>query len=193
MSEATTAAGSWIPPRYVSVPNLRDAFLSRYWQRRRRNPELAKALSFVHRYSAEARNFLELDDGHAPLRTANVSERFQQLLSRDLEKLSIDEAWELANSLKRELLLIADVPYVWAQLEYEGRRDKKPNSGTAGASTFRRGSRASSSKRGKSPAATAASMSQRISMLSARSRNSMTRVLRKDWSAAHVPHRNVAI
>jgi hypothetical protein len=127
MSDTATAVGSWIPPRDGAVAKLREALLLRYRGRRRRNPELAKALAFVHRYFAEARNLLELDDAQAPLRTAAVSERFRQLLSRDLEKLSIDEAWELANDLKRDLLLIADASYVWAQLAYEAERDKKPN------------------------------------------------------------------
>jgi hypothetical protein len=127
MSDTATAASSWTPTRYGGVASLREALVSRYRQRRRRNPELAKALAFVHRYFAEARNLLELDDDQAPLRTAKVTERFRQLLSRELEKLSIDEAWELANDLKRELLLIADGSYVWAQLAYEVERDKKPN------------------------------------------------------------------
>ncbi len=34
-----------------------------------------------------------------------------------VRKLSIDSAWELANQLKRELLLLGDVSYVWTQLE----------------------------------------------------------------------------
>jgi hypothetical protein len=127
MTDTATAAGSWTPPRYGGIASLRKALFSRHPERRRRNPELAKALAFVHRYFAEARNLLELDDAEAPLRTAMVSERLRGLLSRDLEKLSIDEAWELANDLKRDLLLIADASYVWAQLAYEAERDKKPN------------------------------------------------------------------
>jgi hypothetical protein len=31
------------------------------------------------------------------------------------------------NQLKRELLFLGDVSYVWTQLEYEAQRDKKPN------------------------------------------------------------------
>jgi hypothetical protein len=127
MTETAIAARSWIPRRRRGVAPFRHPFLPGYWERRRRNPELAKALAFVQRYLAEARNLLDLDDDHAPLRTAGAGERLRDLLSRDVDKLSIDGAWELANELKRELLVVADVPYVWAHLEYEAERDKKPN------------------------------------------------------------------
>jgi hypothetical protein len=88
---------------------------------------VAKALSLIQGYVGEARNLLDLDDAEAPLRTAEVRERLRDLLTRDVRKLSIDSAWELANQLKRELLLLGDVSYVWTQLEYEAQRDKKPN------------------------------------------------------------------
>jgi hypothetical protein len=88
---------------------------------------LAKALSLVQGYVTEARNLLDLPDEQAPLRTAEVRERFRDLLTRDVKRLSIDSAWELANQLKRELLFLGDVSYVWTQLEYEAQRDKKPN------------------------------------------------------------------
>jgi len=125
MTETAFAARSWVPRRRSGIAT--HPFLARYWERRRRNPELAKALAFVQRYLAEARNLLDLDDDHAPLRTADAGERLRDLLGRDVDKLSIDGAWELANELKRELLVVADVPYVWAHLEYEAERDKKPN------------------------------------------------------------------
>lgn len=56
-----------------------------------------------------------------------MRQRLCELLGRDVDKLSIDSAWELANELKRELLVLGDVPYVWAQPEYEAERDKNPN------------------------------------------------------------------
>jgi hypothetical protein len=106
---------------------MTDPFAPSYWDRRQRNPELAKALSLIQGYVGEARNLLDLQDAEAPLRTADVRERLRELLTRDVSKLSIDSAWELANQLKRELLLLGDVSYVWTQLEYEAHRDKKPN------------------------------------------------------------------
>ena len=120
------AARGWIPHRRASVA-ITDPFVPSYWDRRQRNPELAKALSLIQGYVGEARNLLDLDDAEAPLRTADVRERLRDLLTRDVRKLSIDSAWELANQLKRELLLLGDVSYVWTQLEYEAQRDKKPN------------------------------------------------------------------
>lgn len=126
MTEAVAAIRSWVPGRH-GVTRPRDPFAPDYWAPRRPNPELAKALAFVQRYVAEARNLLDLDDERAPLRTADVRERLRDLLHRDVDKLSIDSAWELANELKRELVVLGDVPYVWAQLEYEAERDKKPN------------------------------------------------------------------
>ena len=81
----------------------------------------------MKQYVAEVRNLLALDDERAPLRTADVRERLRDLLHRDVDRLSIDSAWELANELKRELVVLGDVSYVWAQLEYEAERDKKPN------------------------------------------------------------------
>ena len=125
MSDAAIAVKGWVPGRRSGVARLSDRFARGYWARPRRNPELAKALAFVRRYVAEARNLLDLDDEHAPLRTTQVRERFHDLITRDVDRLSIDSAWELANELKRELLFLGDVPYVWAQLEYEVERDKK--------------------------------------------------------------------
>jgi hypothetical protein len=122
----SVAARGWISHRRNSVA-ITDPFVPSYWDRRQRNPELAKALSLIQGYVGEARNLLDLDDAEAPLRTAEVRERLRDLLTRDVRKLSIDSAWELANQLKRELLLLGDVSYVWTQLEYEAQRDKKPN------------------------------------------------------------------
>jgi hypothetical protein len=127
MTEAVAAIRSWVPGRHKGAMRPTDPFAPDYWEPRRQNPELAKALAFVQRYVAEARNLLDLADERAPLRTADVRERLRELLRRDVDKLSIDSAWELANELKRELVVLGDVPYVWAQLEYEAERDKKPN------------------------------------------------------------------
>jgi hypothetical protein len=122
----TVAAKGWILRR-SRVAIVRDPFVPAFWDYRRTNPELAKALSLVQGYVTEARNLLDLPDEQAPLRTAEVRERFRDLLTRDVKRLSIDSAWELANQLKRELLFLGDVSYVWTQLEYEAQRDKKPN------------------------------------------------------------------
>ena len=123
----TVAANSWMPRRRSGVATAFGApgrALSDY---RRRNPELAKALGHVQRYVAEGRSLLDLDDQEAPLRTAGVRRRSEDLLTRDLKSLSIDSAWDLANELKQELLFLGDVSYVWTQLEYEAQRDKAPN------------------------------------------------------------------
>src|ERR1044072_9218599 len=122
----SVAARGWISPRRASLV-ITDPFVPSYWARPPRNPELAKALSLIQGYVGEARNLLDLDDAEAPLRTAEVRERLPDLLTRDVRKLSIDSAWELPNQLKRKLLLLGDVSYVWTQLEYEAQRDKKPN------------------------------------------------------------------
>src|SRR5690242_4988840 len=120
------AARGWIPHRHTAAA-ITDPFVPSYWDRRQRNPELAKALSLIQAYVGEARNLLDLSDAEAPLRTADVRERLRDLLARDVKNLSIDSARELANQLKRELLLLGDVSYVWTQLEYEAQRDTKPN------------------------------------------------------------------
>src|ERR1700757_4285185 len=105
----SVAARGWIPHRGASVA-ITDPFVPSYWDRpHQRNPELAKALSLIQCYVSEARNLLDLDDVEAPLRTAEVRARLRELLTRDARKLSIDSAWELANQLKRELLLLGDV------------------------------------------------------------------------------------
>jgi hypothetical protein len=96
-----------------------------FWDRRRKNPELSKALSMVRAYIAEARDLLDVDDEHAPLRTAEVRQRLDDLVRCKPKRLSIDSAWELANRLKRELLVLGDASYVWVQLEYEAERDKR--------------------------------------------------------------------
>jgi hypothetical protein len=127
MTEAVGALRSWVPGRQRGVTRPLDPFAPHYWERRRPNPELAKALAYVQRYVAEARTLLDLEDDRAPLRTPDVRQRLRDLLHRDVDKLSIDSAWELANELKRQLLVLGDVSYVWAQLEYEAERDKKPN------------------------------------------------------------------
>lgn len=127
MTEAAIDARHLIPRRRSAAVRPPDPFDPRYWDRRRQDPELSKALAYVQRYVAEARNLLDLTDEQAPLRPADIRTRLHALLSRDVAKLTIDAAWELANELKRELLVLGDVPYVWAQLDYEAERDKKAN------------------------------------------------------------------
>jgi hypothetical protein len=126
MTDAAVELRGWSASRPRRRAKPRDPLVPGYWERRRQSPELAKALAFVQRYVSEARALLDLDDDQAPLRTAQVREHLRDLLNRDVDKLSIDSAWELANELKRHLLVLGDISYVWAQLEYEAERDKKP-------------------------------------------------------------------
>jgi hypothetical protein len=100
-----------------------------YRWRRSDRPELRKALSYVQGRVAEARSLLDIDvpAAQAPLRTSEACERVRELIDRGAAAHSIDSAWELANQLKREVLLIGDTSYVWAQLDYELERDKKPS------------------------------------------------------------------
>jgi hypothetical protein len=127
MTDAAIEVTSWSGGRRSGVARPRDPLVPGFWERRRQSPELAKALAFVRRYVAEARNLLDLDDEFAPLRTPELRARVEDLLNRSVARLSIDSAWELANELKRELLFLGDVSYVWAQLEYEAERDSKPH------------------------------------------------------------------
>lgn len=128
MTETAVAVRSWFHGRRRDVARPRNRFIRGYWERRRRrNPELAKALAYVQKYVAEAQDLLDLDGELTPLQTATMRERVHELIRPDVDKLSIDSAWELANELKRALLLVGDASYVWAQLEYEAARDKKPN------------------------------------------------------------------
>src|SRR3954469_6817742 len=122
---ASVAARSWLTRWSQPATVVGDPFVPGYWDRRGKNPELAKALAIVQSYVAEARNLLDIDDAHAPLRTADVRQRLRDLLGCDVQRLSIDSAWELANEVKRELLVLGDSAYVWTQLEYEAQREKK--------------------------------------------------------------------
>jgi hypothetical protein len=125
MAASVAAARNWITRWSQPATVAGDPFVPSFWECGRKNPELAKALAHVQSYVAEARNLLDLDDEQAPLRTAEARQRLRDLLTRDVHRLSIDSAWELANQLKRELLVLGDGAYVWAQLEYEAQREKK--------------------------------------------------------------------
>lgn len=128
MTETAVAVRSWFPSRGRDVARPSSGSVRAYFERRRRrNPELAKAVAYVQKYVAQARDLLDLDAALTPLRTANSRQRLEELTRIDVGNLTIDGAWELANELKRELLLAGDASYVWAQLEYEAARDKKPN------------------------------------------------------------------
>jgi hypothetical protein len=124
MAASVVAAidGIFAGPRRGSQAN--DPFVAGFWRGLRRSPERAKAIAIVQTRVAEAHHLLDLPDDQAPLRTAAVRERVRELLACDLNALSIDSAWELANQLKRELLVLGDTPYVWAHLEYEAQRDR---------------------------------------------------------------------
>lgn len=104
-----------------------SVFAPGHWEARKANPELAKALALVQSQVTEARALLALADEQAPLRTEQSMERLCELLSSDVDTLSSDGAWELANALKRELLLLGDKHYVWTRLVYEKERDKHPD------------------------------------------------------------------
>jgi hypothetical protein len=57
--------------------------------------------------------FLEnIDDEHAPLRTPEVRQRVDALLTSKPRSISIDSVSELANQLKRQLLVLGDSSYV---------------------------------------------------------------------------------
>lgn len=103
-----------------------NVFAPGHWEPRKANPELVKALALVQSQVTEARALLALPDDQAPLRTEQSRERLRELLSSDVDALSSDAAWELANALKRELLLLADKHYVWTRLAYEAEREKHP-------------------------------------------------------------------
>jgi hypothetical protein len=63
MTETAVAVRSWFHGRRRDVARPRTRFIRGYWERRRRrNPELAKALAYVQKYVAEARDLLDLDD-----------------------------------------------------------------------------------------------------------------------------------
>jgi len=112
--------------RKPAVARPTSPFAPGYWERPEADPELAKALGRIQAQVAEACALLELDDAKAPLRTPQSRARLQELLTRDVDSLSADSAWELTNVLKRELLLLGDRHYVWAHLDYEAGREKKP-------------------------------------------------------------------
>jgi hypothetical protein len=123
MSAVDVAPGTWLQRRTGTRPRIDDPFHPGYWERRGPSPELRKALSVVQRYVAEARNLLALPDDQAPLRTADVRQHLRELLTRNVRRMKIDSAWEIANQLRRDLLLLGDVQYVWTQLEVEAARD----------------------------------------------------------------------
>lgn len=121
--DASAPGNGSSPERVVTASP--DPFAPAYWELPKAPPELAKALGRIQTHVTEARALLELKDEQAPLRTAQSKQRLQELLTRDVDTLSADSAWELANALKRELLLLGDRHYVWAQLDYEAEREKK--------------------------------------------------------------------
>jgi hypothetical protein len=125
MTAATVAVKGWFFGRRREVSAATDPFMPSFWNGRRKNPELSKALSMVRAYIAEARDLLNIEDEHAPLRTPEARQRVDALLTSKPKSISIDSAWELANQLKRQLLVLGDSSYVWVQLEYEAERDKR--------------------------------------------------------------------
>lgn len=109
--------------RHSKVARPANPLAIAHWQRPDADPELAKALGKIQSHVAEAAALLDLPEESAPLRTPQAKERLRELLAGEVDDLTIDSAWELANTLKRELLLLGDSRYVWSKLEYEAQRD----------------------------------------------------------------------
>jgi hypothetical protein len=68
----SVAARGWISHRRNSVA-ITDPFVPSYWDRRQRNPELAKALSLIQGYVGEARKTSTMQRRRfGPRRSASV-------------------------------------------------------------------------------------------------------------------------
>src|SRR2546425_86737 len=95
---------------------------SRWMRAGRTDPELRKALGFIQAELGETRRLLALRGGAMSLRSQAAVPELKSLLWSDVERLSIDGAWELAGALKRLNLRLGDASYVAALLEHERRR-----------------------------------------------------------------------
>jgi hypothetical protein len=101
--EELLAPERWLPPR-------------------RPNPELRKVLGVVQAHLGETRRLLAL-----PRRGVTRNAAVQELVSlvqRDVRRLSVDGAWELAGALKRLNLRLGDQAYLRSRLEYERNRSR---------------------------------------------------------------------
>jgi hypothetical protein len=86
-------------------------------------PELRKALGVIQANLSETRRLLGLRREATPLRDATAVRELAALLGRDVSKLKIDSAWDLAGAVKRLNLRFADGEFITSQLEYERRRN----------------------------------------------------------------------
>jgi len=85
-------------------------------------PELRKALGVIQAHLSETRRLLGLATAATPLRDASSVRELTSLVQRDVSKIRIDGAWELAGALKRLNLRFADREFMTSQLQYEERR-----------------------------------------------------------------------
>jgi hypothetical protein len=101
---ALLAPQRWLPPR-----NAKD--------------ELRKVFGIIQTHVSETRRLLALPQNTTPLRTATTIEELQTLLADvDPTGLDVDTGWELAGSLKRINLRLADAAYLSSRLQYEASR-----------------------------------------------------------------------
>jgi hypothetical protein len=96
--------------------------LDRRIRRRYIDPELRKVLGVIKAQLSETRRLSGLHEGVTPLKNPAALRELATLLHRDVSKLKLDGAWELAGDLKRLNLRFADREYMTSQLEYERRR-----------------------------------------------------------------------
>jgi hypothetical protein len=101
-------------------PSLDDLLSQAHWFRKTSQPELRKALEEIQTYVAEARSLRSRPQASShPYERKAVEEQLEDLLRVDVQALKIDGAWELANHLKRTLLMLGDANYISALLERE--------------------------------------------------------------------------
>jgi hypothetical protein len=84
--------------------------------------ELRKSLGVIQSHLSETRRLLAVAKAAAPLRDASALRELTSLVQRNVPKLDIDSAWDLAGALKRLNLRLADCEFVTSRLEYEQRR-----------------------------------------------------------------------
>jgi hypothetical protein len=127
---ATRLAGrSGETPEHVEARalSLDDLLSPARWTRKSRDPELRKVLGFIQTEVGEARRLLAGPARQRSLRTKATLRELARLLSQEVERLTIDSAWELAGALKRLNLRLGDEHHVGPLLEYESNRSKQPN------------------------------------------------------------------
>jgi hypothetical protein len=102
---------------------LEELLAPERWLRQgRADAELKKAFGFIQAELGETRRLLSLPGDETSTRSPATVEELRSLLRGDVERLSIDGAWELHGALKRLNLRLGDASYVAAQLDYEQHR-----------------------------------------------------------------------